>query len=174
MEIVKKNVAELKFAPYNPRYISDTEMEKLKKSIKEFGLVEPLVWNKKTGYVVGGNQRLQALMELGVKEVDVIVIDLDDDEEKALNVALNKISGEWDFLKLKEIFEELDADLLSLTGFDENEIGNLLAEFEAIEPPDFDDEIPEDTRRIIKVLYEPEQEEKLINWLDQQGYEYRK
>ena len=128
MEIVKKNVAELKFAPYNPRYISDTEMEKLKKSIKEFGLVEPLVWNKRTGYVVGGNQRLQALMELGVKEVDVIVIDLDDDEEKALNVALNKISGEWDYEKLEELFHKLDTDLYSLTGFDDVEIEDLIKE----------------------------------------------
>jgi len=78
---------------------------------------------------VGGNQRLKALRELGIEEVDVVVVDLDDAKEKALNVALNKISGEWDFIKLKDVLTDIDTgDFdIELTGFDLDEIENLIS-----------------------------------------------
>jgi len=103
MEIAKKKLSELKPAPYNPRKIDKETLEKLKQSIQNFGYVEPLVWNKRTGHVVGGNQRLRVLKELGMDEVDVVIVDLSLEEEKALNLALNKIEGSWDLEKLEEV-----------------------------------------------------------------------
>ena len=68
--------------------------------MEQFGYVEPVVWNKTTGRVIGGHQRLKVLVDLGLKEVDCVVIELSEEKEKALNVALNKISGEWNTDKL--------------------------------------------------------------------------
>ena len=64
--------------------------------------MEPIIWNKTTGNVVGGHQRLKVLTALGYKEIDCVVVDLDEQREKALNVALNKISGEFDIPLLTE------------------------------------------------------------------------
>lgn len=136
MKLVKKKIGELKFAEYNPRKISSREMEKLKKSIREFGYIEPIIWNRKTGNVVGGNQRLKALIELGVKEVDIIEVNLDENKEKALNVALNKISGEWDDLGLFELLEEIhkkNKNLFDITGFNDEDLEELRLVKEDIE-----------------------------------------
>ena len=111
MQIEKKPVVELKAATYNPRKDlkpCDTEYEKLKRSIEEFGYVEPVIWNKRTGTVVGGHQRLKVIKDLGNEEVDCVVVDLDENKEKALNVALNKISGEWDNALLSNLLKDLD------------------------------------------------------------------
>ena len=97
MQIEKKKVDDLKAAAYNPRkdlQPGDAEYEKLKRSILEFGYVEPVIWNKRTGIVVGGHQRLKVMKDLGYTEVDCVIVDLDESKEKALNIALNKISGE--------------------------------------------------------------------------------
>jgi len=120
MDIIKKKLSELKPAPYNPRKISKIELERLKRSINEFGYVEPVIWNKQTGYVVGGHQRLKALKDLGIEEIDCVVIDIPEDKEKALNIALNKISGSWDNDKLFEILDDLDKNKfdITLTGFE--------------------------------------------------------
>jgi len=140
MKIEKMKVSDLKYAPYNPRKIDDKELAKLKRSISEFGYVEPIVWNQRTGFVVGGNQRLKALRELEIEEVDVVVVDLDDAKEKALNVALNKISGEWDFPKLKDLLTDIDTgDFdIELTGFDLDEIADLITFDKEPEEDDFD------------------------------------
>ena len=140
MKIEKMKVSDLKYAPYNPRKIDDKELAKLKRSIAEFGYVEPIVWNERTGFVVGGNQRLKALRELEIEEADVVVVDLDDAKEKALNVALNKISGEWDFIKLKDVLTDIDTgDFdIELTGFDLDEIENLITFDKEPEEDNFD------------------------------------
>ena len=107
MNIEKKKTAELLPAEYNPRKDlkpGDEEYEKLKRSIEEFGYVEPVIWNKKTGRVVGGHQRLKVLIDLGITEVDCVVVEMDEAKEKALNIALNKISGDWDKDKLALLF----------------------------------------------------------------------
>ena len=99
MLIEKKSTADLLPADYNPRKDlkpGDAEYEKLKRSIEQFGYVEPVIWNQTTGRVVGGHQRLKVLMDMGMTEVDCVVVEMDEDKEKALNIALNKISGEWD------------------------------------------------------------------------------
>ena len=130
MNIEKKNVKDLLPADYNPRKDlkpGDPEYEKLKRSIEQFGYVEPVIWNEKTGRVVGGHQRLKVLTDMGITEVDVVVVDMDTEKEKALNIALNKIGGEWDTEKLALVIADLqgtDFDV-SLTGFDPEELEDL-------------------------------------------------
>jgi len=130
MLIEKKKTADLLPAEYNPRKDlkpGDSEYEKLKRSIEQFGYVEPVIWNKTTGRVVGGHQRLKVLMDMGHTEVDCVVVEMDEEKEKALNIALNKISGEWDKDKLALLIADLqgtDFDV-SLTGFEPAEIDDL-------------------------------------------------
>lgn len=118
-------------ADYNPRKDlkpGDTEYEKLKRSLTEFGYVEPVIWNKTTGHIVGGHQRAKILIETGVTEIECVVVEMSEEKEKALNVALNKINGEWDKDKLSLLIADLQgADFdVSLTGFDAAEIDKLL------------------------------------------------
>ena len=133
MLIEKKNTADLLPADYNPRKDlkpGDKEYEKLKRSIEQFGYVEPVIWNKTTGRVVGGHQRLKVLIDMGMTEVDCVVVELSEEKEKALNVALNKISGEWDNDKLALLIADLqgtDFDV-SLTGFEPAELEALFRE----------------------------------------------
>lgn len=117
-------------ADYNPRKDlkpGDLEYEKLKRSLEEFGYVEPVIWNKITSHVVGGHQRLKVLLNMGITEVECVVVEMDAEKEKALNVALNKISGDWDKDKLALLIADLQgADFdVSLTGFDPGEIDDL-------------------------------------------------
>jgi len=132
LDIQKIAVDKLNPAKYNPRKDlkkGDPEYEKLKRSIETFGYVEPVIWNKKTGHIVGGHQRFKILKEQGAAEVDCVVVDMDEAEEKALNVALNKVSGDWDMPKLAELLEDLDKSMfdVSLTGFDVAEIEDLFS-----------------------------------------------
>jgi len=147
MLIEKIKIEKLIPAEYNPRKDlkpGDKEYEKLKRSISEFGYVEPLIWNKQTGNVVGGHQRLKVLIDLGLIEVDCVVVDLDETREKALSIALNKIQGDWDEDKLANLMAEFDATNfdVSLTGFDDQEICELLGLKEEVEEDDFDEEVP--------------------------------
>ena len=122
MDILKIPAEKLKPSKYNPRKDlkpGDPEYEKLRRSIEEFGYVEPVIWNKRTGNIVGGHQRYKVLTALGYKEIDCVVVDLDEQREKALNVALNKISGEFDIPLLTDLLMDLNEDGfdVSLTGF---------------------------------------------------------
>lgn len=121
IDIQTKKMSELKAAKYNPRKDlreGDPEFEKLRNSMDAFGYVEPIVWNKRTGNIVGGHQRFKVRKAQGVESVDVSVVDLDDDHEKALNLALNKISGDWDAKKLDQLLGILSDDLIGLAGFE--------------------------------------------------------
>jgi DNA modification methylase len=131
MEIKNVLVKDIKYAPYNPRKISDEVLSKLKRSIEEFGYIEPIVVNKRTMHVVGGNQRLKVLRQLGIEEVQAVIVDLDDTHEKALNIALNKINGEWDLPLLKDLLLEIDTGEIDieLTGFEMPEIEELMTQF---------------------------------------------
>lgn len=131
MEIQKVSIDKLKLAKYNPRKNlkpGDPEYEKLKRSIQEFGYIEPIIWNKRTGNVIGGHQRLKILRELGEKEPECVIVDMDEIQEKALNIALNKISGQWDVPMLKDLLQELDTGAfdMAITGFDVQELEDLM------------------------------------------------
>ena len=144
--LIKKIASErLIPADYNPRKDlkpGDPEYEKLKRSLEEFGYVEPIIWNQTTSHIVGGHQRLKVLLDMGITEVECVVVEMGAEKEKALNIALNKISGDWDRDKLSTLIMDLQsADFdISLTGFDPCEIDDLFMEaFEdAIRDDDFD------------------------------------
>ena len=145
MNIEMKKLRDLIPAEYNPRkdlQPGDPEYEKLKRSLDEFGYVEPIIWNEKTSRIVGGHQRAKVLMAAGIEEAEVVVIDFDEDKEKALNVALNKISGDWDKDKLALLITDLQtADFdVSLTGFDPAEIDDLFKDDlkDGVHEDDFD------------------------------------
>ena len=145
MIIEKRKVTNLLPADYNPRKDlkpGDAEYEKLKRSLEQFGYVEPVIWNKTTGRVVGGHQRLKVLIDMGITEVECVVVDMPEDKEKALNIALNKISGDWDKDKLALVIADLqgsDFDV-SLTGFDPAEIDDLFKDTlkDGVKDDDFD------------------------------------
>ncbi len=126
-------------ADYNPRKDltpDDPEYQKIKNSVLEFDIVEPMVVNKRGNVLVSGHQRLKVMKELGYKEAQVSMVDLPKGKEKALNVALNKIRGEWDFPKLKDLLQDIDTGEFDtgLTGFDEGELEALFAPI--VEPSD--------------------------------------
>lgn len=144
MDIRTISIDQIKPAAYNPRKDlkpGDAEYEKLKRSIDEFGCVEPLIWNERTGNLVGGHQRLKILLEQGATEAEVSVVDLDSDREKALNIALNKISGDWDFAALADLLLELDAANfdLDLTGFDAEEVKGIMGWTPPATEPEYDE-----------------------------------
>lgn len=124
-------IEKLHDAEYNPRVRLQPgmkEYDQLMQSIEVYGEVEPVVWNERTGNVVGGHQRLAVLRDLGRKKVLCSVVDLTPDDEKVLNLALNKIKGQWDYDKLEDLIREIDDTVL--TGFTADEIYILLAENE--------------------------------------------
>ena len=133
MESKVMKLADITPAEYNPRVDlteNDFEYQALKASIDEFGLVVPLIVNERTGNLVSGHQRLSVLLACGVEETEVVTIDMDPEKEKALCIAMNKISGEWDYGKLADIMEELQsADIDTVvTGFSDTEIASLLGD----------------------------------------------
>ena len=142
MEIQKIDINKLIPATYNPRKDlkpNDKEYIKIKNSIINFGYVEPVSINKDFT-VIGGHQRLKVLKELNYEKIECIVVDLDKTQEKALNIALNKISGEWNTEKLENLLQELLQENfdVNLTGFDSEEIDNILNEYLDTEEDEFD------------------------------------
>ena len=145
MQIKKMKTELLIPADYNPRKdlkSGDPEYEKLKCSIEQFGYVEPIIWNKTTSNVVGGHQRLKVLLDMGLAEVECVVIEMNVEKEKALNIALNKIRGDWDKDKLMLLIADLQgADFnVSLTGFEPAELNELFKDSlnDRIHEDDFD------------------------------------
>lgn len=134
-------------APYNPRRLSDGAKAKLRRSIEEFGLVDPILARREDGLVLGGHQRLEVATELGLSAVPVVYLDgLDDQRAAALNVVLNNPSaqGAWDYDKLTELLSELDAEGFdaTLTGFDDDELTQMLGGGETVTAEQAD-EVPE-------------------------------
>ncbi|EGP5670191.1 DNA modification methylase [Enterococcus faecium] len=135
MVIKSMKLVDLKPADYNPRINLEPgmdEYEKLKHSILEFGFVDPPIFNKRTGNLVGGHQRVAVAKDLGLcEEIEVSVVDLSLEREKSLNVALNKISGQWDEDKLAVLLKELDSEALDVSGFSEDEFQDVIDQFDA-------------------------------------------
>lgn len=148
MLIEKHLISELNPAAYNPRKDlkpEDKEYKRLKKSIMKFDYVDPVIWNRRSGNVVSGHQRLKILIELGNTEIPVSVVDMDEADEKALNLQMNNNVGKWDDEKLDDILKELsikDYDL-ELTGFDESDFKKTEINIRGI---DFDKEIDYDEK----------------------------
>lgn len=135
MRTKQVKIADLKLADYNPRQITDHDMASLVNSIREFGMVEPVVVNK-NNTVIGGHQRLVACQQLSITQVPVVYVDLPKKKEKILNLTLNRVHGDWDMGKLSIVLEELklgNGDEIGLTGFELGEIDEII-----------DSQIPED------------------------------
>jgi DNA modification methylase len=119
MKIKKIEINKLKPAQYNPRQITKSQFNQLKESIKKFGLVDPIIINQNGNIVVGGHQRLKAMQQLNHTEIECVVLDLTPEEEKELNIRLNKNGGEWDF----DLLSNFDIEELKDWGFKEIELG---------------------------------------------------
>lgn len=146
MNIEKRKIDELKPANYNPRKQlkpGDAEYEKIKNSLIHFGYVDPIIINK-DGTIIGGHQRATVMKDLGIEDAECVVVDLSKEDEKALNIALNKISGEWDMEKLGVLLEELNTvGVMELTGFDVEEYTKMFVKDEVKEDNfDLDSNIP--------------------------------
>lgn len=144
MKIEQIDIDLLKPASYNPRHIDDDEMRSLKRSLKQFGFVDPAIIRKKDKMIIGGHQRIAAAKELGLETVPVIFMDVTANDAKLLNVALNKISGDWDDVKLANLLKELKYDSSVdelLTGFSEEELDTLLWD---LGQDDLDEELREE------------------------------
>ncbi|MEE9591945.1 MAG: ParB N-terminal domain-containing protein [Thermodesulfobacteriota bacterium] len=120
-------ICQLKPAKYNPRKITEEELEKLKSNIKKFGMVDPIVVNSDLT-IIGGHQRFKACVDLGFREMPVVKVDLDKEQEKILNISLNKIKGEWDERKLAEMVSQIKHKF-GLAGFSRHEVTKLLKKY---------------------------------------------
>lgn len=163
MNILEIDINKLIFPKYNPRKKlkpEDKEYQKIKKSIEEFGYTDLVIINK-DNTIISGNQRTQVLMDMGYKKIKVVQIDIDKTKEKALNIALNKITGEWDYAMLGDLLLDLDQQNydLEITGFDLDEIEGIMAplgleeEKEVIED-DFDCTPPEEPKAKYGDIYQ--------------------
>lgn len=114
----------LKPADYNPREISDKAKKGLSKAIDEFGFIQPIVWNKQTGNIVGGHQRLNDIIAKGAKETDVIIVEWTLEKEKAANIALNHhgITGTFNQDKLQLLLGSIEEDFKLELNFEELEL----------------------------------------------------
>ena len=150
MQVITKNIKDLISAEYNPRQLKKEQFNQLKDSIKRFGLVDPVIINKndsRKNIIIGGHQRTRVAESLGIEEVPCVEVDLTLDEERELNVRLNKNTGEWDFDILADMF---DIDELKDWGFTDDELLGFELEEEKEGNID-DDEIPEVEEAVTKL-----------------------
>jgi len=123
VEIVYYNSGDIMLAEYNPRQLTKDQYKQLKDSIVRFGLVDPLIVNKnknRKNILVGGHQRLRIAKEMAIDKIPCVEVDLEQEEEKELNIRLNKNVGEWDYDTLANFF---DTDELMEWGFSSQELG---------------------------------------------------
>ena len=166
MKVKKIDINKLQPASYNPRQISTKQYKDLKESIEKFGLVDPIIVNEyfvENYYVViGGHQRLKICKELGYKDIDCIVLELNKEEERELNIRLNKSGGEFD---MDILANEFDVEELKDWGFKEIELGLNIDKI----PEDLSDKLELQYKIEVEVTSEKEQE-KLYNQLTKDGY----
>ena len=151
MIIEKKQIADLIPAPYNPRQSTAKQEKHLKESLEKFGLVEPIIFNKQTGYIVGGHFRVRELKKLGIKEIECVIVDLNEDDEKELNIRLNANTGSWDWDTLANDWDVVDLEAWGL------EIPQFENEAEELEASEDDYDVPEggvETDIVIGDLFE--------------------
>lgn len=135
---VMESVDRINPAPYNPRVALEPgmeEYEQLKSSLTRWGMVEPLVVNRRNDVLVSGHQRLAVMKDMGFKEVPVVWVDLEDDAERRLNLALNRVKGRWDSAKLLEVLRDVSVlsddesrdELLFSSGFKASDVAQVLS-----------------------------------------------
>ena len=180
LNIKKIKIDDIKPASYNPRKIQQKDFEKLSNSIKEFGLVDPIIINLKNKNIIGGHQRFDYLY-YEKKDTELHLIELgdigwvfsdtdlkikDENHEKALNLALNRISGEWKFDDLNRILDELvEVNLSDITGFEYNldDIEYEYVPLEYEEDDDLEDELIDEIEEIEEEYHpEPPKENNII------------
>ena len=152
-ELIMKRlpVGQLKPAKYNPRKDlkpGDPAYEKIKRSLHDFGYVDPIVWNEVTGNIVGGHQRYKVLVNEGATDVDCVVVHIENpQDEKALNIALNKATGDWEPTALADLLQDLQLSGydVTATGFDVAEVDDLFSKVHDREVKDDDCEADPET-----------------------------
>jgi ParB-like chromosome segregation protein Spo0J len=165
MIIEKKKISDLIPAPYNPRQSTAKQEKHLKESLEKFGLVEPIIFNKQTGYIVGGHFRVRELKKLGIKEIECVIVNLNEADEKELNIRLNANTGGWDWDTLANDWDVVD---LEAWGLD-------IPQFDTVEEQEIED-LSDKIKSMFKieVICKDEQEqEKTYNKLIEQNYECR-
>jgi ParB-like chromosome segregation protein Spo0J len=165
MIIEKKKISDLIPAPYNPRQSTAKQEKHLKESLEKFGLVEPIIFNKQTGYIVGGHFRVRELKKLGINEIECVIVDLNEADEKELNIRLNANTGSWDWDTLANDWDVVD---LEAWGLD-------IPQFDTVEEQEMED-LSDKIKSMFKieVICKDEQEqEKTYNKLIEQNYECR-
>jgi ParB/RepB/Spo0J family partition protein len=162
MELEKIKIEKLEPATYNPRQISTKQYKDLKESITKFGIVDPLIVNKNSYTIVGGHQRYKICKELGYKEIGCIILDLNTEQERELNIRLNKNTGDFD---MDILANEFDIEELTDWGFKEIDLGLNIDKI----PDDLSDKLELQYKLEVDVTSEKEQEE-LYNELTKKGY----
>ena len=179
IEISTIKITDIKPAEYNPRIMSQLESTKLRNSMETFGVVDPMILNLKNHHIIGGPQRYEVLLDKSMedndfmKELHLVKLgdvgwafpesDLevkDDDHEKALNLALNNIEGEWDLPKLEPILTDLkDVGFdIELTGFSDIELTELNLENNLVFAEEFESDDSEEDVDLEEIYDEPVKE----------------
>lgn len=132
IRIEEKLLVDLNPAEYNPRYMTDQQRAGLDTSLNKFGLVQPIVWNKRSGNIVGGHQRYEALLKTDRQTTKVVVVDLNNADERTLNITLNNphVSGEFDQPVLQNLLHDIQLQ--------DEELFNSL-NLQEIQTPEFED-----------------------------------
>lgn len=159
--IKKVDVKKMKASTYNPRKDlkeSDSEYIAIKNSLDTFGMLSPIVWNEKTGNIIGGHQRYKILCSQGATEIECVVVNFDDEKEKACNIALNSAVGKWDNDKLDALLFDLQYSDYLMSDF-----GIDLEQFEDVE--EIEKELQaEKTEYTLKIIFDDYKEfEKVEN-----------
>ena len=148
MNLQRIPIEKLKPAKYNPRKDlkpGDPAYEKIKRSLNDYGYVDPVIWNEVTGNIVGGHQRQKILVAEGATEIDCVVVHIENpQDEKEMNIALNKAVGEWEPVALADLLSELQTSGYDLgaTGFDAAEVNDLFSQVhdKDVADDDFDED----------------------------------
>lgn len=173
MNTVMMKVSDLKPAKYNPRVTLESgerEYESLKKSLNKFGTVVPIIVNKRNNVIVGGHQRLNVLKELGKEEVEVVLVDLDEKDEKRLNLALNKVDGRWDYQKLDEIIHGMTDEELAFTGFINSKIAEADFKDVATTIQDVSEPKPAEKKAEFEIFVSFDSKDTGDRWLERMGF----
>ena len=176
MIIEKKQIADLIPAPYNPRQSTAKQEKHLKESLEKFGLVEPIIFNKQTGYIVGGHFRVRELKKLGIKEIECVIVDLNEDDEKELNIRLNANTGSWDWDTLANDWDVVDLEAwgLEIPNWSAGSELNTMNEDELDINEDFDP--VGNSKGLHRIIFIFDSEDLAAEWYDKNKmrYDYRK